>query len=136
MTEQNDPQPATPTGPTEPVAPAASAAPTPPAPAGPTAAVADTPPPRRHWYRHVWVPVAGALVLAMLAFGSGFVAGQGASVLGALTASVDDGSGEGRGPGHGDGIPGPRDGGPGSHERGPGPRDDAMPGQRDDTDTE
>lgn len=135
MTERNDPRPPTPTGPTEPVPPAASAAPA--TPAGPPAGETATGP-RRPWYRHVWVPVAGALVLVLLAFGSGFVAGQGAAVFGALTASADDGpgSGEGHVRGHSDGGPGSRDGGPGSHERGPGSRDGGIPGQREGAGTE
>jgi hypothetical protein len=83
---------------------------------------------RRPWYRHVWVPVVGALVLVFLAFGSGFVAGQGTSLFRAVTVSSGegpawgdgDGRGDGRGNGRDDGRPGWRDGGPGASDRAPG----------------
>jgi hypothetical protein len=131
MTERYEPGPSAPTAPTEPVAPAASAAPAPPAgpPAGATAADAE---PRRPWYRHVWVPVVGALVLALLAFGSGFVAGQATSLVRIATVASGDG------PAWGDADRGDRSGMPGWGDGGPGRHDGGMPGQRGggDTDTE
>jgi hypothetical protein len=118
-------QPSTPAPPTEPAAPAASAAPTGPASTAPATGTA----PRRPWYRHVWVPVAGALVLVLLAFGSGFVAGQATSLFRVATVASGDGpawgDGDDRGPGWRDGGSGHRDGMPG------------LPGQRGgDTDTD
>lgn len=122
MTEPNESRPMPPTAPTEPVAPAASAS---------NAATTETAP-RRPWYRHVWVPVVGALVLVLLAFGSGFVAGQASSLFRVATVASGDGPAWGDGDqGERSGMPGWRDGGPGRHDRG-------LPGQRGggDTDTE
>lgn len=104
MTDGTEPRPSTPAASTAATAPAAS--------------VTDAAPPRRPWYRHVWVPVAGALVLVLLAFGSGVVAGQAMTWFGVATAASDD-----------DGMPGWRDGGPGHDDRGPG-----LPGPRHDGD--
>lgn len=128
MTDRSDPRPSAPTAPTEPVPPAPSAAPAPltGAPATVTAIDAE---PRRPWYRHVWVPVVGALALVLLAFSSGFVAGQATSLFG--VATVASGDGPAWGDGDRGGMPGWRDGGPGQHDGG-------LPGQRGgaDTDTE
>jgi hypothetical protein len=95
---------------------------------------------RRPWYRHVWVPVVGALVLAFLAFGSGFVAGQGTSLFRAVTVSSGDGpawgDGDDRGNGRGNGTPGWRDGGPGASDRAPGHHKDRNTDTDTDTDTD
>ena len=129
MTERPEPRPSAPTAPTEPVPPAASAAPAP-----PSAAPAVDAGPRRPWYRHVWVPVVGALVLVLLAFGSGFVAGQATSLFRVAAVASSDGPPWGDADERG---PGWRDGGPGRHDGGM-PGQPGMPGQRGggDTDTE
>jgi hypothetical protein len=129
MTERPEPRPSAPTAPTEPVPPAASAAPAGPSgPAGPT--VTTEAAPRRPWYRHVWVPVVGALVLVLLAFGSGFVAGQATSLFRVATVASGDG------PAWGDGDRGDRSGMPGGRDGGPGWHDGGLPGQHGDTDTD
>lgn len=89
---------------------------------------ADSPAPRRPWYRHVWVPVVGALVLALLAFGSGFVAGQATWLFRAATVSSGDAPawGDRDADGRDGGVPGWRDGGPGRH----GGDMSGLPGQR------
>jgi hypothetical protein len=123
MNERPATRPSAPTAPTEPVAPEASAAPV--GPAGPGgSAVASESAPRRPWYRHVWVPVVSALVLVLLAFGSGFVAGQVTSAFRAATVASGDG------PAWGDGEHGERgDGMPGHRGSGPGQDDGDMPGR-------
>ena len=130
MTERPEPRPSAPTAPTEPLPPAAS-----PAAAPPSVATAADAAPRRPWYRHVWVPVVGALVLVLLAFGSGFVAGQATSLFRVATVASGDGPPWGDADERG---PGWRDGGPGEHGGGmPGqPGQPGMPGQRGGDDTE
>ena len=78
------------TAPTEPVPPAASTEPVPPAAPDATAGVTPagaTPPPvaqRTPWYRRAWAIAVAVALLAVLSFGSGFVAGNTASVFGGL----------------------------------------------------
>jgi hypothetical protein len=89
-----------PTAPTTPIPPAPPATPVrqstqtpaPPAATAPPAA-ASAP-----WYRRAWVLAVAAGLLAVLSFGSGFVAGNAASLFGGLlggpgTASFQDGPG-------------------------------------------
>ncbi|MGR2752650.1 hypothetical protein [Agromyces arachidis] len=115
MTEQQDPRPA-PADQTAPTAPAPSASP-------------DRTTARRPWYRQLWVPVAAALVLMVLAFGSGFVAGQAASLLGVDTVAAASGADD---DGPRDGGP-DRDGRPGGPMRGlPGPHADRPGGDHGD----
>jgi hypothetical protein len=128
MTERPEPRPSAPTAPTEPVPPAASAATA--GPAGPAATTEAAP--RRPWYRHVWVPVVGALVLVLLAFGSGFVAGQASSLFRVAAVASSDGPPWGDADDRG---PGWRDGGPGQHDGGM-PGQPGMPGQRGGGDTD
>jgi len=90
----------------------------------------------RPWYRHVWVPVVGALVLAFLAFGSGFVAGQGTSLFRAVTVSSGDGPAWGDREGRGNGMPGRGDDGPGASDRAPGHHKDRDTHPHADTDTD
>lgn len=95
--------------------PAAATAPIPPA--------ADTHPPLFHapregapWYRRAWVLAIGAVLLALLSFAGGFVAGNAAALFSGVVGVSDDGpTGPGRmdgdrrdGPGFGgrDGFPG------------------------------
>ncbi|KRE23102.1 hypothetical protein [Agromyces sp. Soil535] len=85
--------------------------PIPPQPFQPSAdASAPSAPPADHvpWYRRVWVLVVGAVLIAVLAFGSGFIAGNAASLFDGLLGvptrgMIDDG------PGFRDGVP-PSDG--------------------------
>jgi hypothetical protein len=67
------------------------------------------------WYRRVWVLVVGAVLIAVLSFGSGFIAGSAASLfdglLGVPTRGMIDG------PGFRDGVP------PGDGELPPAPGD-------------
>ena len=97
------------TAPTHPIPPQpfrpddASAAGAGPAAAGPTAPAAPPTEPVP-WYRRVWVIVVGAVLIAVLSFGIGFVAGNAASLFDGLFG----------GPGRGaiDERPGFPDGGP------------------------
>lgn len=93
--------PAAATAPTEPVPPAAGDAHPPlfrPAPATPE----GTP-----WYRRVWVLALGAVLLALLSFAGGFVAGTAAGLFNGVVGVSDGGP---TGPGWMDGD---RPGGPG-----------------------
>ncbi len=74
--------------------------------AGPTAAAAPPTEPVR-WYRRAWVIVVGAVLIAVLSFGIGFVAGNAASLFDALFGGPGRGAIDER-PGFPDG--GPRDG--------------------------
>ena len=114
----------TPTAPTDPITPAADAPPpmfhpapaaSAPAPAPGQATPAGAAPPvstapeRMPWYRRVWVLAVGAVLLALLSFAGGFVAGNAAAlfdgVFGVPTGVpsgpgwMDDGDGDGFGPG-------------------------------------
>lgn len=96
----------------EPTAPggapvAASAAPT-----------AETAP----WYRRVWVLAVGAVLIAVLSFGSGFVAGNVASAFRGLLGGPGTGL-----VGHGPALPGGPQFGDGDGD-GDGPGDGARPG--------
>lgn len=66
-------------------------------------AAPDVQPDHTPWYRRAWVLAVGAVLLALLSFGSGFVAGTAASlfdgVLGGPGRGVVDG-----GPGFPDGV--------------------------------
>lgn len=87
--------------------------PAPTTPAGATPPTGSTPtvaPERTPWYRRVWVLAVGAVLLALLSFAGGFVAGNAAAlfngVFGVSTGGPtgpgwmdDDGDGFGPGPG-------------------------------------
>jgi len=84
--------PTAPTTPIPPAAPATQWTPTPP--------VATAPPPTTPgpWYRRGWVLAVAAVLLAVLSFGSGFIAGNAASLFRVLsggpgTTSFQDGPG-------------------------------------------
>lgn len=62
-----------------PGAPVAPAAATPPSDAAPSAGPQGTP-----WYRRAWAIAVAAVLLAVLSFGSGFVAGNAASLFDGL----------------------------------------------------
>ena len=95
--------------PFEPAAGAGDAAGTPAAPVAPT----DHAP----WYRRAWVLAVGAVLLALLSFGAGFVAGNAASLFDGLLGGPGRGELEG-GRGFPDGVP---------------PGDGRFPGSPDDT---
>ena len=90
-------------------APSAGAGPA----AAPPAPVAD----RAPWYRRAWVLIVGAAILALLCFGSGFIAGSAASLFDGLLGGPDRATFDG-GPGFPDGVP---------------PGDGRFPGSPDDT---
>ena len=84
------------------------------APAGPPSQSAAPAGPEP-WYRRVWVLVVGAVLIGVLSFGIGFVAGNAASLFGGLLGGpgrglIADRPGfpDGGGPGDGDfpGMPG------------------------------
>jgi hypothetical protein len=89
-------------------------APTHPIPPQPFQPSADASPSRAQpaghvpWYRRVWVIVVGAVVIAVLSFGSGFIAGNAASLFDGLFGGPTRGMIDG-GPGFRDGVP-PGDG--------------------------
>ena len=56
------------------------------------------------WYRRVWVIVVGAVLIAVLSFGSGFIAGSAASLFDGLFGGPTRGLIDG-GPGFRDGVP-------------------------------
>jgi hypothetical protein len=78
---------------------------------------AGTPPEeRRPWYRRAWVLAVAAVLIAVLSFGSGFIAGNAASLFGVFggpgTVSFDGRGGpDGLLPGNGDRPAFPGDGG-------------------------
>ena len=72
---------------------------------------------RAPWYRRVWVLIVGAAILALLCFGSGFIAGSAASLFDGLLGGPDRTM---------------FDGGPGFPDGGP-PGDGRFPGSPDDT---
>jgi hypothetical protein len=93
--------------------------PIPPQPFQPSAdASAPSAEPADHvpWYRRVWVIVAGAVLIAVLSFGSGFIAGSAASLFDGLFGGPTRGMIDG-GPGFRDGAP------PGDGEFPPAPGD-------------
>ncbi|MFE5670716.1 hypothetical protein ACFQ58_03805 [Agromyces sp. NPDC056523] len=132
MTSTTPAASSTPTAPTEPIPPRPADAnppvfhPAPGTPAGggvvpPTAATPRTPE-RTPWYRRAWVLAIGALLLALLCFASGFVAGNAAALFndiagvpagGPTGPGWMDGDGDGSGPGRPDfgdrGFPGQSD---------------------------
>lgn len=81
------------TAPTVPVTPASSTE----APTG--APPAD----RAPWYRRAWVLIVGAVLLALLSFGSGFIAGSAVSLFDGLFGGASRGVIDG-GPGFPDGV--------------------------------
>jgi len=91
-----------------------AAAPTHPIPPQPFQPSADASAPpaqpadRIPWYRRVWVLVLGAVLIAVLSFGSGFIAGNAASLFDGLFGGPTRGMIDG-GPGFRDGVP-PGDG--------------------------
>ena len=130
------------TAPTEPIPPRADgtnppmfhpAPGTPPTGAGAASAVPPSvatphPPERTPWYRRAWVLAIGALLLALLSFASGFVAGNAAALFNGIAgvpAGGPTGPGWLDGDNDGDGFGGP--GRPGFGDRG-------IPGQDGETD--
>lgn len=120
--------PAASTAPTQPIPPAADDAhpplfrPGPGTPAGTAPPVASNPPAPRDgtpWYRRVWVLALGAVLLALLSFAGGFVAGNATALFNGVVGVSDDGP---AGPGWMDGD---RPDGPGFGGR------DGFPGQGD-----
>lgn len=125
--------PAASTAPTQPLPPAPDDAhpplfhPAPGTPAGAARPVASNPPAPRDgtpWYRRAWVLALGAVLLALLSFAGGFVAGNAAALFNGVVGVSDDGP---AGPGWMDGD---RPGGPGFGDR------DGFPGQDDDATTD
>lgn len=96
--------------------------PAPGTPAGaapPTATTTPVAPEHTPWYRRVWVLAVGAVLLALLSFAGGFVAGNAAALFnGVFGVSTGGPTGPGwmDGDGDGDGF-GPGSGRPGFGER-------------------
>ena len=94
--------------------------PAPGTPAGaapPTATTTPVAPERTPWYRRVWVLAVGAVLLALLSFAGGFVAGNAAALFnGVFGVSTGGPTGPGWMDGDGDGF-GPGSGRPGFGER-------------------
>ena len=105
--------------------------PAPGTPASPTPTAGATPPApdQTPWYRHVWVLAVGAVLLALLSFAGGFVAGNAAALFnGVFGVSTGVPSGPGWMDDDGDGFgPGGR---PGFGDRGEMP---GMDGDEGDT---
>lgn len=90
-----------------------------PAGAAPPTATTTTPvaPERTPWYRRVWVLAVGAVLLALLSFAGGFVAGNAAALFnGVFGVSTGGPTGPGWMDGDGDGF-GPGSGRPGFGDR-------------------
>ena len=124
MTTDQPDSPAAPTAATEPIPPTEGAAsppagstpPPPPFQPAPPAGPAEAPASRTPWYRRAWVLAAGAVLLAVLSFGSGCIAGGATSLAQTLSSPVQGGMPGGHGgPGFGDSSD---RGGPGFGERG------------------
>lgn len=94
--------------------------PAPGTPAGaapPTATTTPVAPEHTPWYRRVWVLAVGAVLLALLSFASGFVAGNAAALFnGVFGVSTGGPTGPGWMDGDGDGF-GPGSGRPGFGDR-------------------
>jgi hypothetical protein len=94
--------------------------PAPGTPAGaapPTATTTPVAPEHTPWYRRVWVLAVGAVLLALLSFAGGFVAGNAAALFnGVFGVSTGGPTGPGWMDGDGDGF-GPGSGRPGFGER-------------------
>lgn len=90
--------------------------PIPPQPIAEASASSARPADHVPWYRRVWVLVVGAVLIAVLSFGSGFIAGNAASLFdglfgGPTRGMIDGGPGfpDGVRPGDGDFPPAPGD---------------------------
>ncbi|HEU4466511.1 MAG TPA: hypothetical protein VFR98_08280 [Agromyces sp.] len=94
--------------------------PAPGTPAGaapPTATTTPVAPEHTPWYRRVWVLAVGAVLLALLSFAGGFVAGNAAALFnGVFGVSTGGPTGPGWMDGDGDGF-GPGSGRPGFGDR-------------------
>jgi hypothetical protein len=124
MTTTTPPTSSSPTAPTDPVPPMFHPAPGTPAGAAPPAAsTPPTAPERTPWYRRVWVLAGAAVLLALLSFAGGFVAGNAAALFNGMLGVSNSGP---VGPGWMDdeGF-GPGGGGPGFGDHG------GMPGRGD-----
>lgn len=90
---------------------------TPASAAPPTATTTPVAPEHTPWYRRVWVLAVGAVLLALLSFAGGFVAGNAAALFnGVFGVSTGGPTGPGWMDGDGDGF-GPGSGRPGFGDR-------------------